>query len=269
MYRHPGAKAGLVATGVQNSGDIRFRTLATRAFGRLRRATAPAEVFPAIPPRSGRTVTIVDRPGSVQSVIRVGNLAIARNAADFVPLTVANHVLGGGANSRLFVDLRETRSLTYGAYSAVVELRHEAPFAVATSVRTPVTAEAIGAIFEHLTRITTEAIPEDELRFAQRYLADSFPLQIDTPGKIVHLVAESRVFGLPDTYWDTYRTALTAVTPDEALAAATRHIRPDDAAIVVVGESSEFAESLRTYGPVRIIDADGQLIRELAELPSE
>lgn len=253
------------------AGDVdpaSFATAATRAFRRFRGGSAPTIAFPTVAPRTTRTVTVVDRPGSVQSVIRVGNLAIARRSPDFVPLSVANHVLGGGGSARLFVDLRETRGLTYGAYSSVVELTEAAPFAVATSVRTPVTVEAIGAIMEHLTRITSEPIPDDELGFARRYLSDSFPLQIDTPGKIVQLVAEAHVFGLPENYWDGYRTAIASVTADEALAAATRDIRPSEAAIVIVGEASAFAEALTQWGPVRIVDVEGHLIRELAATPS-
>src|SRR5690606_8065890 len=119
-----------------------------------------------------------------QSVILVGNLSVARDDASWLPLEVANQVLGGSAGSRLFMDLREQRSLTYGAYTSVPPRIDVAPFAASTSVRTDVTAEAVGAIFEHLDRITTEAPSDTELTNAERFLADSFPLQIETPAAV-------------------------------------------------------------------------------------
>lgn len=242
---------------------------AGRAFRRLRRGDAPTIRFPELAPRTGRQVVVVDRPGSVQSSIRVANLAIRRNSPDYVPLSVANHVLGGGANSRLFVDLREHRGLTYGAYSGIVELTEIAPFAVSTSVRTPVTVEATRGIFEHLARITSEAVPDDELQFAERYLADSFPLQIDTSAKVAQLVAQQRIFGLPEGYWDHYRSAIAEVTSEQALEAAQRDIRPAEAVVVIVGESRAFADDLAEFGPVRVVDVEGRTLREIPARAAE
>lgn len=254
------------------AGDVTpaaFGPLVGRAFRTFRGGAAPSASFPALPTRSGRTIVVVDRPGSVQSVIRVGNLAIARNSPDYVPLTVANHVLGGGANSRLFVDLRERRGLTYGAYSSVAELTQIGPFAVGLAVRTPVTIEALDGVFEHLSRITSDEVPAEELQFAERYLADSFPLQIDTPRKVVSLVSDAHTFGLPDGYWDGYRTAIGEVTAQQALEAARRNIRPAEAVVVVVGESSAFADDLARFGAVRVVDADGALVREIPARPAQ
>lgn len=254
------------------TGDVSataFAQSAGRAFRRLGRGNAPALEFPALPARTGRQIVVVDRPGSVQSSIRVSNLAIPRNSPDYVPLTVANHVLGGGANSRLFVDLRERRGLTYGAYSGIVELTEVAPFAVSTAVRTSVTAEALRGIFEHLDRITSEQVPEDELAFARRYLADSFPLQIDTSGKVAQLIAQERIFRLPEGYWDHYRSSIGEVTAEQALEVAQRNIRPAEAVVVVVGESSAFADDLAEFGPVRVTDADGRTLREIPARTAE
>ena len=202
---------------------------------------------------------MVDRPGAVQSVILLGNLAIARDDEDFVPLRVANQVLGGSAASRLFMDLRERRSLTYGAYSQVGERVGVAPFVAYASVRTEVTEEAVGAFFENLDRIVAEAPPEPELANAQRFLSDSFPLKIDTPGKIASLVADLRVFGLPDDYWDGYRTSIREVSAEEALAAAQEHIRPEQMLVLVVGNAASFAESLTQWGPVTVVDGEGEV----------
>jgi predicted Zn-dependent peptidase len=157
------------------------------------------------------------------------------------------------------MDLRERRSLTYGAGSRVGESVDVAPFRAYASVRNAVTAEAMSAFMEHLDRIVREAPPAEELTNAQRFLSDSFPLRIETPGKIADLVAQLRVSGLADDYWDTFRTQIRGVTPEQALAAAHAHIQPDTAVIVVVGKAAEVAEPLRRYGDVTIVSPEGQV----------
>ncbi len=182
----------LVAVGAVNGDDV--QRSAARAFARWRRGEVPEPTYADPPARTAREIVLVDRPESVQSVIYVGNLALERSSPDYVPLRVANQVLGGSAASRLFMDLRERRSLTYGAYSRVGEAVKVAPFSAYASVRNEVTGQAMSGFFEHLDRIVAEPAPPDELGDAKRYLSDRFPLDIDTPGKIAYLVADLRVY---------------------------------------------------------------------------
>ena len=212
---------------------------------------------------------MVDRPSSEQSTIFVGNLALARNSDDFVPLSVANQVLGGSAASRLFMDLREQRSLTYGAYSAVGERAQIAPFVAFARVRNAVTVEAVSGFMEHLDRIVAEEPPAEEITDAQRYLSDSFPLQIETASRIALMIEELRVYDLPADYWDGYRSAIRSVTPAQAHAAAQRYIRPDRALIVAVGQAAAIVEPLRRYGPVRVIDNEGNEVETFEAAPAE
>jgi len=109
---------------------------------------------------------------------------------------------------------------------------------------------------EHLVRITTEAPSADEVRDATQYLSDSFPLSIDTIGRVAWMVGYLRIFGLPDDYWDGYRSAIRSVTPEQALAAARAHIDPEHALIVVVGDATTVAPLMRRWGPVRVVDID-------------
>lgn len=259
--------AFLVAVGDVDAAAL--RASAERAFGGWRGETPTPVEMPTPPARSARQVVIVDRPGSVQSLVLLGNLAVTRRDPDWVALQVANQVLGGSAASRLFMDLREQRSLTYGAYSVVGEREDIAPFLAYAQVRTEVTTEAVGAFFEHLERIVAEPPSPEELANAQRYLADSFPLDIDTPGKIARLVAELRLFGLDDDYWDRYRTAIGEVSAEEALAAARAHVHPERELVLIVGEAEQFAEDLRRWGDVRIVDAQGETRTTLPARPAE
>jgi len=253
--------ASLVAVGAVT--DAQVMAAANQAFGRWRRGDVPLVEYPEPPLRDEREVIVIDRPESVQSVIRIGNLALERDNPSYVPLRVANQVLGGSAASRLFMDLREQRSLTYGAYSRVGEAVEVAPFSAYASVRNEVTTEAVTAFFEHLMRIVSEPAPEEELANAHRYLSDRFPLTIDTPGKIAYLVGDLRVYGLADDYWDNYRTSIREVTAAQALAAAREDILPDRALVVVVGKAADIACPLAAFGPITVYDTGGEEVRRL------
>lgn len=252
-----GKNAFLVVVGDVTPSEV--LDAAKRDFGDWKPGRQTVPSYTDMPERDAREILVVDRPGSVQSVIYIGNIAIPRSNRVWIPLMVANQVLGGSAASRLFMDLREKRSLTYGAYSTVGERVEPAPFIAYASVRTDVTKEAIGAFFEHLDEIVQEQPPPDELTNAKRYLSDSFPLRVDTPGKLAELIVELRTFKLPDDYWDRYRKAIRATSGSEALYAAREHIRPDEALVVVVGQAADFAESLREYGPVTVVSPEGEV----------
>ena len=251
-------------------GDVSPEQVATAAkkdFGKWKAGKRAVPSYGDMPSRDGREILVVDRPGSVQSVIYMGNLALPRANRVWIPLMVANQVLGGSAASRLFMDLREKRSLTYGAYSTVGERVQAGPFIAYASVRTDVTNEAIGAFFEHLDVIVKEQPSADELANAKRYLSDSFPLRVDTAGKLADLVVELRTFELPDDYWDRYRKAIRATSGSEALYAAREYIKPDKALVVIVGQAADFAESLRKFGPVTVVSPEGEVKAKFSEQP--
>lgn len=288
-------------------GDVQpaaFDALLGRTLGTLRRGTAPAVTIPALEPRTARQIVLVNRPESAQSVIRIGNGSLRRADPDWVPFTVANQVLGGGVSSRLFMDLRELRSLSYGVYSRMGENVGTGNWFAGGQVRTAVTGDALHALFRHIECVTTEAAPDPEVAMTRSYLTDSFALSIETPGNVADLVSNMRVFGLPADYYDTLRTRIAAVDPAGALATARRYVQPEHALVVVVGTAdapvevgppcaaaaqlppeATFAqqiqacqrptegaaprsrqplqEVLRTFGPVRVVDLEGNTVSEL------
>jgi zinc protease len=252
--------AFLVVVGDVVSDDV--VASATKAFKDWAARTVAPVDYPAPPVRNAREIVLVDRPESVQSVIYVGNLALARKDPDYVPLLVANQVLGGSAASRMFMDLREKQSLTYGAYSDLDEGLVAMPFRAFAAVRNEVTAQAMKAFMEHLVRISSEVAPDAELNDSKRLLIDSFPLHIETPGEIAGLVAELRTYGFPDNYWDGFRNEIQAVSPQAALAAAQKYIKPNQALIVVVGKAAAVKEAVAAYGPVKVIDTEGKLVTQ-------
>jgi zinc protease len=234
-----------------------------RTVGRVRGGTAPTPTFPAVTAATARQVVLVHRPDSPQSVIRIGNPALRRRDDDFVPLTVANHILGGGASSRLFMDLRELRSLTYGAYSRISETVDMGTWVAAGQVRTPATGDAMYAFFGHLGCITSAAPPDAEMAQTRSYLIDSFPLSVETPGNIADLISGLRLFGLPDTWYDNFRTRVQGVDPSAALATAQHYIHPDQAVVVVVGDANARVEIGAPCAAAAALPADATLAQQL------
>jgi zinc protease len=242
-------------------GDVdqeQVKAGAKKLFGAWKKRDVKKGTYAAPPTRNEREIVVVDRPASVQSQIVIGNLALKRNDPQYIPLLVANQVLGGSAASRLFMDLREKRSLTYGAYSRLDETVDVGSFRASAAVRTEVTDAAMAGFFEHLQRIVQTPPPNEELEAAHRFLADSFPLAIETADRIAELVSDLRVFGLPDDYWDSYRSNIRKVNSDQALAAAKQFIHPDQAVVIVVGRAADIVPGLSQLGKVRVVDVEGQ-----------
>jgi zinc protease len=235
-----------------------------KLFGSWKKKSVAETVYAAPPTRSTREIIVVDRPASVQSQIIIGNLALKRNDPGYIPLMVANQVLGGSAASRLFMDLREKRSLTYGAYSRIDETVDLGSFRASAAVRTQVTGDALAGFFEHLERIVKEPAPQPELEAAHRFLADSFPLQIETADRIAELLADLRVYGLPEGYWDTFRSAIRQVDAQGELKAAQANIHPESEVVIVVGRAAEIVPVLEKLGPVKVVDIEGAPLKPSA-----
>jgi zinc protease len=248
-------------------GDVdpdAFFGQAEHAFAGWTRGHAPEKNLPAVAPPEARKVVVVDRPRSVQTQIYIGELTLRRRDDDYIPLRVANQVLGGNASARLFLDLRERRSLTYGAYSRVEELPDVSPWRASAAVRSEVTDRALDAFFENFRRWRDEPASEEELGNAKTFLTGVFPILIETPANVADMVASLRELSLPRDYWDTYRSRIAAVTADQAVAAARRYVDPDKTIVVLVGEATRIEPIAARWGPVTVVSAeDGAVVRNV------
>ncbi|GBD33171.1 putative zinc protease [bacterium HR33] len=221
--------------------------------------SAPTAASDPEPPAPRPTqILLVHRPGSAQSNILVGNLAMGPRDPVYYAITVGNRILGGGTDARLFKILREQKGWTYGAYSSVTRRSGPGFFAANTEVRTPVTDSALVELLAQLRRFRTEIVPDSELAAAKGYLIGSFPRSIETPQQIASQVTTVKLLGLGDDYLRSYRERLAAVTAADIRNAARRVIRPDSAVIVVVGDGEAIYDKLVKIAPVRIVDPEGK-----------
>ncbi len=247
----------LVVAGDLSLGDA--RDLASRHFAGWT-GTAADNRASAVPPHRASEIILVNRPGSAQSNILVGSLTMRPGDSDYYAAVVANKILGGGTDARLFLILREQNSWTYGAYSNHNRPQGTGRFQANTEVRSEVTDSALAEILHQMERLRTEPVPADEIDGARGFLVGNFPLSIQTPQQIASQVRSVRLLGLGDDYLQTYRERLAAIETDGVMDVAHRLLRPDSAVIVVVGDGPKIYDGLTAIAPVRIIDADGNAL---------
>lgn len=217
--------------------------------------------FSALPTRTTTTLTVVDRPGSAQSNIVLANLAIARTNPDYFPVLLMNQVLGAGASSRLFMNLREEKGYTYGAYSRLDTRRLAGSFEATAEVRTPVTGDSLHEFFYELNRIRDEKVSEKELNDAKNFLTGVFPLRAETQEGLTNLIVSQKLYDLPEDYLQTYRENVNAVTLDEVEQMAKKYITPDKIAIVVVGDAEEILPQVKSYSDkIEVFDTEGNQV---------
>jgi zinc protease len=211
----------------------------------------------ARPATSGK-IYLIDRPGSVQSTITMGNIAIDRRHADYVPVVVMNSIVGGGASARLFMNLREEKGYTYGVYSGFTALKYPGPWSAGGDVRTEVTEGAMTEFMRELNRIRDEKVPAAELEEQKRSIVASFALSLESPSQLLNYEVIRKVYGLPADYWETYPTRIMAVTADDVQRVARQYVNPQTQQVVVVGDASVIRPVLEKFGSVEVFDAEGR-----------
>lgn len=229
--------------------------LAKKHFGAFAGGDPPKVEFPAQIAPAKRRVLVVDRPKSVQSDVFVVSLAPERSTPAWADLRVANQVLGGGVASRLFMDVREQRSLAYSTRSQIVELAHGAqPLVCYAGTQTPKTADAVQGLIDNLGKMAAGPVLDAEVLSARRYLSDIFAVRMETIGSIADLVVMADALGLGDGYWDKYREAVRSVDVAHAQAASKTLFVPDKSLVVVAGDAAVIAPVLARFGEVVVLD---------------
>ena len=245
------------------AGDItaaQLRELAERSMAGWSGYPAPAPALKAPPARPRTEIVLVHRPGSVQANLVVGNLTTGPADPTRYAATVANKLLGGGTDARLFDILREKKGWTYGAYSNLTRPRGTGAFSATAEVRNEVADSALVELLAQLRRVRSEPVPAAELDNAKNALVGSFPLTVETAQQIAEQVATVKTLGLPANYLQTYRTRLSAVTGPELQRVVRSYVRPEQALVVAVGDGTKLYERLRAIAPVRLVDPQGNAL---------
>jgi predicted Zn-dependent peptidase len=240
-------------------GDIspeKVSALVEKLLGTWENSNLPEPKQVVIPEIKGRTVHLVDLPGSVQSNIAVCSTGPRRNTPDLPEVLVLNSTLGGGFSGRLFQNLRETHGWTYGAYSAFDPRRETGSFQASAETRNDVTAPAIREILNEIDRICKEPAPANELALQREYNVGNYLLSLEKSDRTAQRLQDIDLYGLPQDFYKTYAQRMGSVTPLLMQATAQTHLNSENVCIIVVGEAKEVKSALEAFGPVTVYDTD-------------
>ncbi|MBT2162746.1 M16 family metallopeptidase [Zobellia barbeyronii] len=230
-------------------GDIKFddvKTLVEEQFTPWTKAVPPSFGFSKPADAQYAQINFVDVPNAVQSEITVENLvSLQKKDPDYLSALMANEILGGGGEGRLFLNLREDKAYTYGSYSSLGNDKYvPARFRATASVRNAVTDSSVVEILKEIERIRTEPVTKEELENTKAKYTGRFVMALEDPSTIADYALEIETENLPKDFYKTYLEKINAITIEDVQQAAQKYIKPDNVRIVVAGKGSEVLGNL-------------------------
>ena len=240
-------------------GDIKpadAKALATEVLGNWKGAALVLPKLAEVPNPAKTEIDVVDVPTAVQSEINVINLVdLKKNNPDYFPAILASYILGGGAESRLFMNLREKHGFTYGAYSQLGTGRFQETFDASASVRNAKVDSAVTEMLNEIKKIRTEKVSDEELTNAKALYNGSFALGLEDPARTATFASNILINNLPADFYKTYLQKVNAVTADDILRVAQKYFNYDNTRVVVVGSAAQMLDGLKKKGyPVKLYD---------------
>jgi zinc protease len=251
--------ATLVVVGASSMAEIRPKL--EQLFAGWKSGEVPAKSIAAVAQQPRPVVYLIDRPGSLQSLIIAGNVAPPKANPREVSIQTMNGVLGSDFSSRVNMNLREDKHWAYGAFTFFRDARGQRPFVAYAPVQTDKTKEAVVELDKELRGIIKDRpIQPDELSRAQASLTLTLPGSWETMNALAGAIVDIVSYGLDDRYYDTFADKVRAQTIPSLTAAAAEVVHPDKLIWVVVGDRSKIEPGLRelNLGEIRLIDSDGR-----------
>lgn len=253
------ANAYLVVVGDVEAKEV--KKMVKKQFKKWKKQDFQASNLPVVENVEQTEVNFIDFPNAVQSEVQVTNtIQLRKGDKDYFPVLIANKILGGGGEARLFLNLREDKGYTYGAYSSTGDDKYVARFVASASVRNAVTDSAVIAFLDELHRIRDEKISNEELENAKAKYTGDFVLALEQPATIARYALNIETDKLADDFYETYLQKINAVTAEDIQRVAKKYYLAENARIVVVGKGREVVEKLEnlTYNgkeiPVKYFD---------------
>jgi zinc protease len=244
-------------------GDATLKELTPKLeklFGKWKAGEVPARNVATVEHQKKAAVYLIDRPGSIQSIILAGHIGIPRNSPDHEAIETMNLVLGGTFTSRINMNLREEKHWSYGGGSFPFMARGQGPFVAYAPVQTDKTKESLVEMDKELRGVLgARAITAEELANAKKNRTLRLPGTWETIDSVAGSVVEIVTYGLPDDTATAYAGKIRALTLDAVEGAAKKVVHPDQMVWVVVGDRSKIESGLKElgWGDVKLLDADG------------
>ncbi len=244
-----------------------IKPLIEKHFGKWQKGSVPVAAYPT--PLTASTkltkVSFAPRTAAVQSVVSVTYpiADLKPGTDDVIKVKVANTILGGGSQGRLFQNIREKHGWGYGSYSDIKEDDICGHFAAALKCKNVVSDSALEALLNEMRIIRTEKVSDSTLHTTLNYISGNFAISLEDPARIAEFAINIERYHMPKDYYKNYLKNLSAVTADDVLAMSQKYIRPDNANIVVAGSKEEVANKLAKMsadGKVDYYDYSGKSI---------
>ena len=232
-----------------------------KAFGSWKSGTLPAVENPPVPVRDKRQIYFVNRPGSIQSAIYIGNASIARNNPDYFAIRTADTIYGGSFYSRLTRNIRESKGYTYSPFSSSNTQAKTGYFVAGAFVRNEVTGPTLLEIFYELDRMRVLPVTEEELNAAKEYSTGNFSVELASQLGLAGRINTVYTYGLSKSFIDDFRPKIEALTASDIQKAAAKYFDTYHAAVVIVGDWDKVKDQVTPFGDVTIYDVEGNVVK--------
>lgn len=249
-------------------GDVKFKDVkkqVEKLFKDWKKASAPVAKYPEPVNVAKTQIDFVDMPNAVQSEIALVNTVnLKLTDKDYFAALIANQILGGGGEGRLFLNLREAHGWTYGAYSSLGSGKYTSKFTSSASVRNVVTDSAVVEFVNELQKIRTQPVTQAELDLAKAKYIGNFVMETQKPGTIASFALRTKTQSLPADFYENYIKNIQAVTVADVQRVANTYFKKDNQRIVIVGKGSDVAGTLDRLGyPVNYYDKFANPVEKL------
>lgn len=257
------ANAYLIVIGDVTFGEV--KDLVETHFTPWTKAAPPSFSYSNPKDAQYTQINFVDMPNAVQSEIAVQNLVnLQMKDADYLPALMANQILGGGGEGRLFLNLREDKGYTYGSYSGIGNDKYgPSRFRATASVRNMVTDSSVVELLKEVDRMVNEPVSQRELENTKAKYAGRFVMALEQPQTLAGYALNIETEDLPKDFYKTYLERLEKITVADVQNAAKKYFSPENARIVVAGKGSEVLENLEQVTfqgkkiPLKYVDKTG------------
>lgn len=238
-------------------GDVKFNTIksmVTKAFSGWKKSNIKFAALEPVANVATTEINVVDVPSAVQSIVNVGDVhTLKMSDANYFPAIIANYILGGGAEARLFMNLREKNGFTYGAYSDISANKYSPRFVANASVRNEVTDKAVKEFMNEISNIST--VKPEELANAKAKMKGEFIMALEKPEIIAKFALTRKLNNLPEDFYNNYLKSIDKVTAADVTKAVNATIFPKQSRIFIAGKASDIADGLEKLGyPVKYYD---------------
>ncbi|HZQ47041.1 MAG TPA: pitrilysin family protein, partial [Verrucomicrobiae bacterium] len=235
-----------------------------KLFGNWKTGEVPVKNIGHVEQQKKSVIYLIDRPGSIQSLILAGHVATPKSDPDEIAIQTMNTILGGTFTSRVNMNLREDKHWSYGARTIIASARGQGPFIAYAPVQTDKTKESMVELDKELRGILGKRpITEEELSMAQQNETLKLPGSWETDGAVGNSIGEIVRFGLPEDYFTTYPGKVRALSLSDLTKAAEKVVHPDQLVWVIVGDRAKIEPGIQElgWGEIQLLDTDGNLMK--------